>query len=181
MSHHSLFEEEEENDVEEGAAKEHEDDDEDEAILTMPCALFWLAVITVLVAMLSEYLTGAIEGAAEGFNMSEGLIGFVILPIVGNAAEHGKSFKCAGAGASAGACVCVLLFAWNHHPPPLPTPPPPSLPPISHGACNELQGKDGSRSQRGPWLEYANRPVRDSSHGRLRLVHLPAHEPDVRR
>ena len=32
-------------------------------------------MITVLVAVLSEYLTGAIEGAAEGFSMSEGLIG----------------------------------------------------------------------------------------------------------
>ena len=41
-----------------------------------------------MIAVLSEYLTGSIELAAEEFGLSQTFVGFVILPIIGNAAEQ---------------------------------------------------------------------------------------------
>lgn len=80
FSHHELFDENDHS--EEG------DEEEEQEILPMSCALLWLAIITIFVAILSEMLTDSIEGTAEGWGMSEAVIGFVILPILGNAAEH---------------------------------------------------------------------------------------------
>jgi Ca2+:H+ antiporter len=42
---------------------------------------------TVLIAFISEALTGALEGAAHGWGLSSAFVGFCLLPIVGNAAE----------------------------------------------------------------------------------------------
>ena len=47
-----------------------------------------LAVITIAVAACSEYLTGAIEPVSAKLGWSQDFIGLVLLPIVGNAAEH---------------------------------------------------------------------------------------------
>ena len=64
------------------------EDDDDEAIFSFAGATFWLAVATVLIAFLSESLTDAIEGAAASLSLPDSFIGFVLIPIVGNAAEH---------------------------------------------------------------------------------------------
>src|SRR5436190_23341293 len=53
----------------------------------------WLAIsvlvgATALVALLSEFLVGAIEPAAKHLGMSEVFVGVFVLAIVGNAAEH---------------------------------------------------------------------------------------------
>jgi Ca2+:H+ antiporter len=47
-----------------------------------------LLVCTGLVAMLSEFLVGAIEHTAEQLGMSDIFVGVFVLAIVGNAAEH---------------------------------------------------------------------------------------------
>lgn len=41
------------------------DEDEEQVLFSLKGALFWLAAVTVLIAFLSEFLTGAIEGAAR--------------------------------------------------------------------------------------------------------------------
>jgi len=41
-----------------------DDDDEEERVLGASGAIFWLAVITVFIAYLSEYLVDAIRGLA---------------------------------------------------------------------------------------------------------------------
>lgn len=51
----------------------------------------WLSVITVFISVLSSYLVDAIEGAAAKFNMPVAFISVIILPIVGNAAEHASA------------------------------------------------------------------------------------------
>ena len=53
----------------------------------------WLAIAvlvgaTALVALLSEFLVGAIEPAAKHLGMSDVFVGVFVLAIVGNAAEH---------------------------------------------------------------------------------------------
>ena len=51
-------------------------------------AILWLAVITVFIAFLSEYMVDAIEGAAHEVGVPDLFLGTIIIPIVGNAAEH---------------------------------------------------------------------------------------------
>lgn len=79
---------------------EPEDDDEDseEAIFSLAGAVFWLCIVTVAIAVLSEFMTDAIEGAAHAWGLPDTFIGFVILPIVGNAAEHATAIVMAKKG-----------------------------------------------------------------------------------
>lgn len=46
---------------------------------------------TVLVAWLSEILVGATEATIAGLGLSEIFLGVVVIPIIGNAAEHGTA------------------------------------------------------------------------------------------
>jgi Ca2+:H+ antiporter len=47
-----------------------------------------LVLVTVLVAVCAEYLVGSIEGIVETSGISKTFIGLILIPIVGNAAEH---------------------------------------------------------------------------------------------
>ena len=67
-------------------------------MLSLGGGLVWLALSTVFIAILSESLTAAIEDAAVDFHISETFVGFVILPIVGNAAEHTTAITMAAKG-----------------------------------------------------------------------------------
>jgi Ca2+:H+ antiporter len=58
---------------------------------TMQRAVVSLAVATVLVAWLSEILVGATEETIATLGVSEFFLGVIIIPIVGNAAEHGAA------------------------------------------------------------------------------------------
>lgn len=51
-------------------------------------ALAVLAVAVVLIAVLSEILVGAVEPLIEAQGLSELFVGVIIVPIIGNAAEH---------------------------------------------------------------------------------------------
>lgn len=51
-------------------------------------AIGMLALSTVLIAMESEYLVGGIESVTDALGWSEFFIGIIIIPIIGNAAEH---------------------------------------------------------------------------------------------
>jgi len=69
--------------------KKGEEEEEDETPkLSVWGATFLLAAVTVLVAVLSEFLVGSIEQVTQPLGISETFIGIIILPIVGNAAEH---------------------------------------------------------------------------------------------
>ena len=64
-------------------------DEESEAhILSPVSAGVALAVITVLVAVCAEYLVDSIDDIVETAHISKTFIGLILLPIVGNAAEH---------------------------------------------------------------------------------------------
>eukprot|EP00976_Prorocentrum_cordatum_P083937 1185438-Prorocentrum_minimum.AAC.4 len=51
----------------------------------------WLGVLTVFISLLSDYLVDAIEGAAASWDMSVAFISVIVIPIVGNAAEHASA------------------------------------------------------------------------------------------
>ncbi|GMQ07892.1 hypothetical protein CsSME_00051890 [Camellia sinensis var. sinensis] len=54
-------------------------------------AIGWLAILTLWVSVLSGYLVDAIQGASDSWNMSVAFISVILLPIVGNAAEHASA------------------------------------------------------------------------------------------
>ncbi|KAK4395009.1 Vacuolar cation/proton exchanger 2 [Sesamum angolense] len=54
-------------------------------------AMTWLAVLTLWISILSGYLVDAIQGASDSMNMPVAFISVILLPIVGNAAEHASA------------------------------------------------------------------------------------------
>ncbi|KAI8142801.1 calcium/proton exchanger [Fennellomyces sp. T-0311] len=73
-----------------GVAPNQVADDEEVEEPQMP---FWMAIvvllaITALVAVCAEFLVSAIEDVVEQWHISETFVGLILLPIVGNAAEH---------------------------------------------------------------------------------------------
>ena len=73
---------------EESEQGEDEENDEEEDVLGFTNSLIWLGVITVFIAVLSDAISASIEDAASSLGMSEIFIAAILLPIVGNAAEH---------------------------------------------------------------------------------------------
>ncbi|XP_059626490.1 vacuolar cation/proton exchanger 3-like isoform X1 [Cornus florida] len=70
-----------------------EDDDyvEESAVIGFWSAFIWLIGMTVIIALLSEYVVGTIEAASDSWGISVSFISIILLPIVGNAAEHAGS------------------------------------------------------------------------------------------
>lgn len=86
-THAHLFDEQ--RDAEEGAGElESEREPEEERILSPWAAGVALVVVTILVAVCAEYLVDSIDSIVETTHISRTFIGLILLPIVGNAAEH---------------------------------------------------------------------------------------------
>ncbi|KMP05177.1 vacuolar calcium ion transporter /H(+) exchanger [Coccidioides immitis RMSCC 2394] len=86
-SHSDLFE------SRSGAALESQDHQVEETngnpqILNPWAAGVLLLVVTVAVAICAEFLVGTIDNIVESANISRTFIGLILIPIVGNAAEH---------------------------------------------------------------------------------------------
>lgn len=59
-----------------------------ETTWSLPFSICVLAVATVLIAVESEILVGSIEPMTKAAGISEMFVGIILIPIVGNAAEH---------------------------------------------------------------------------------------------
>ena len=66
-----------------------------EAAWPMPVALVTLAAVTVLIALVSEVFVASVQQAAETLGMSPAFVGFVVVAIVGAAAEMTSAFSAA--------------------------------------------------------------------------------------
>ncbi len=64
------------------------EDEAEEDELGFYNALVWLTVLTAFIAVLSDALAESIEEAASSLHISAVFISAIVLPIVGNAAEH---------------------------------------------------------------------------------------------
>ncbi|SJX65894.1 probable VCX1-Vacuolar Ca++/H+ exchanger [Sporisorium reilianum f. sp. reilianum] len=67
---------------------EEDDDDDDEANMSPLAAMIALGGVTVLTAFNADYLVGAIDEVATDYHIPKAFIGTILLPIVGNMAEH---------------------------------------------------------------------------------------------
>ncbi|KAK4269549.1 hypothetical protein QN277_022692 [Acacia crassicarpa] len=92
-SQHNLYNpiEQEDGNSEHDDEDNSENDDEEEVELTQWEAIAWLSILTVWVSVLSGYLVDAIEGASESLHLPVAFISVILLPIVGNAAEHASA------------------------------------------------------------------------------------------
>lgn len=81
-THADLFE------AETGGENGEEEEPEEAKILSPWAAGVALVIITVLVAICAEYLVDGIDSIVETAHISRTFIGLILLPIVGNAAEH---------------------------------------------------------------------------------------------
>ncbi|KAI8887311.1 calcium/proton exchanger [Backusella circina FSU 941] len=70
---------------------EDELDESEEPSTTLSFSIITLLVVACIVSLHAEYLVGAIEGVVEAWGINETFVGIILLPIVGNAAEHVSS------------------------------------------------------------------------------------------
>uniref|UniRef100_A0A2P2LPJ6 Vacuolar cation/proton exchanger n=1 Tax=Rhizophora mucronata TaxID=61149 RepID=A0A2P2LPJ6_RHIMU len=104
--------------VDKGSYNHEEDSGEEDAPeLTFWEAIFWLAMATLWISVLSGYLVHTIQGASESLNMPLAFISVVLLPIVGNAAEHASAIMFAtedkldiAIGVAIGSCTQISMF-----------------------------------------------------------------------
>jgi Ca2+:H+ antiporter len=80
-------------------------------------ALVTLAVVTVLVALVSEIFVESVQKAAEKFGMSQAFVGFIVVALVGAAAEMAVAFSAArknrldlSVGIALGSASQIALF-----------------------------------------------------------------------
>jgi len=76
-----------------------------------------LLVATAFVALVSEFLVGAVEGARESLGLTEVFVGVIVVAIVGNAAEHSSAILMAmrnkmdlSIGIALGSSLQIALF-----------------------------------------------------------------------
>jgi Ca2+:H+ antiporter len=78
-SHHNLFA-----DVE----NQGEEGEDEPQILSPTAAGVALVIITVMVAICAEFLVDSVDSIVESAHISKTFVGMILIPIVGNAAEH---------------------------------------------------------------------------------------------
>ena len=96
-------------------SKEHSQSDE--APWPLGLALVTLAVVTLLVALVSEVFVESVQGAAVDLGMTPAFVGFIVVALVGAAAELATAFSAAcknrldlSVGVSLGSAVQIALF-----------------------------------------------------------------------
>ncbi|KAK9448839.1 calcium/proton exchanger [Limtongia smithiae] len=110
-THASLFEEVSEGEDETSSAVE------DATIMNVPVCLICLTVITLIVSVCADYLVDSIDALVVSTGLSKTFIGLILLPIVGNAAEHVTAVMVAvkdkmelAIGVSLGSSMQIALF-----------------------------------------------------------------------
>jgi Ca2+/H+ antiporter len=72
--------------------EEVEEEEEEEDVLGVTFGIFWLGVVTVFIAFLSDALVYSIEQVANNSKSVSGVfLASIVVPIVGNAAEHASA------------------------------------------------------------------------------------------
>lgn len=74
------------------------EEEEEEPTISACSSVILLMSATVCVAINSEFLVDSIEGVSEDYGLPEAFIGVILLPIVGNAAEHATAVTVAAKG-----------------------------------------------------------------------------------
>jgi len=73
----------------------HGDAEGEGEVLPLALALAILGVVTVLVALVSEIFVGSVEVAGDALGLSPAFVGFIVVSLVGGAAEFAAAFSAA--------------------------------------------------------------------------------------
>ncbi|KAF9142713.1 hypothetical protein BG015_000696 [Linnemannia schmuckeri] len=94
-----------------------ESEEEEVPLLPLWLGIILLLGVTVLVAFCAESLVGSIEGLSKSWGLTHTFIGLILLPIVGNAAEHATAVTVAmknkmdlAIGVAIGSSMQIALF-----------------------------------------------------------------------
>jgi len=100
-----------------GSVKAHGDEDEDDKPWPLTLALVILGGVTVLVALVSEVFVASVEEAALAMGMTDAFVGFIVVALVGGAAEMAAAFSGArknrldlSVGIALGSATQIALF-----------------------------------------------------------------------
>ena len=66
-------------------------DDEEKPSMKLSLAIILLIASTICIAVLSEIFVGTVEPMAESVGLSKTFVGIILVPIIGNAAEHSSA------------------------------------------------------------------------------------------
>ncbi|KAJ1662934.1 hypothetical protein IW140_005456 [Coemansia sp. RSA 1813] len=101
----------------EAKSEEDGDEDEEEVELTVLAAIALLVIVTGLTGVCAEFLVDSIDGLTDKWNLSPSFVGMILLPIVGNAAEHVTAVTVAirnkmdlALGVAVGSSIQIALF-----------------------------------------------------------------------
>ncbi|KAJ7104214.1 Sodium/calcium exchanger protein-domain-containing protein [Mycena belliarum] len=98
-------------------APTEEEEEEETPQLSLAMTIGLLVVVTVVVAVTAEWLVDSIDGLTEGGAISKEFVGVILLPIVGNAAEHVTAVSVSvkdkltlSLGVAVGSSIQIALF-----------------------------------------------------------------------
>ncbi len=93
------------------------DGDQEGTAWSVAKAITILALATMLVAFMSEFLVGSVEAARESLGLTEVFVGVIVVAIIGNAAEHSTAVLAAlknkmdlSLGIAIGSSLQIALF-----------------------------------------------------------------------
>ncbi|KAH7860202.1 hypothetical protein Vadar_010581 [Vaccinium darrowii] len=96
-------------------------DDKEAPEITRWESIIWLLILTALISYLSEYIVHAMEGASVALDIPVAFISVIVLPIVGNAAEHASAVMFAmkdkldmSLGVVIGSATQISMFGSGH-------------------------------------------------------------------
>jgi len=96
-----------------------DDDEEEQPKFSFVVAFVGIGIVAVLIAILSDYLVSTVEIAADTLRLSKHFIALILIPIVGNVAEHASAIIMAfrgkmdiAVGIALGSSVQIIDFAF---------------------------------------------------------------------
>lgn len=106
------------NDSGDGGPEAQEEDEPEEPQYTAGYAISGLLVATLLISVESDFLVDTLDVAAKDWGLSKSFVSVILLPIVGNAAEHSTAVWMAykgkmdiAIGVAIGSSLQIALFA----------------------------------------------------------------------
>ncbi|KAJ7274457.1 calcium/proton exchanger [Mycena haematopus] len=101
----------------ETAVTHDQEEEVEEPQLSLYMTLGLLAIVTVIVAVTAEWLVDSIDGLTQSGGISKEFVGIILLPIVGNAAEHVTAVSVSvkdkltlSLGVAVGSSIQIALF-----------------------------------------------------------------------
>ncbi|PKI34516.1 vacuolar cation/proton exchanger 3 [Punica granatum] len=111
VTHRQMFEAQEDSEDDESGSEEA-------AVIGFWSGFTWLVGMTLIIALLSEYVVDTIEAASDSWGLSVSFLSIILLPIVGNAAEHAGAIIFAfknkldiSLGVALGSATQISMFA----------------------------------------------------------------------